>query len=74
MENIQTWLRRCVRSSPQSDHGRAPAAGFAGGVGEVRHELRAGQNGMDRLALAIFVTHGLETDNWPMAIRDVLGL
>ena len=30
--------------------------------------------GMDRLALAIFVTHGLETDDWPMAIRDVLGL
>lgn len=30
--------------------------------------------GMDRLALALFVTHGLETDAWPMDIRNVLSL
>ena len=30
--------------------------------------------GMDRLALALFVTHGLETDAWPMDIRNLLGL
>jgi seryl-tRNA synthetase len=30
--------------------------------------------GMDRLALALFATHGLETANWPEATRQALGL
>ncbi len=30
--------------------------------------------GMDRLALAMFVTHGLETARWPEATRKALGL
>jgi len=30
--------------------------------------------GMDRLALALFVHHGLETDAWPMDIRKLLGI
>jgi hypothetical protein len=30
--------------------------------------------GMDRLALALFATHGLETANWPEAPRKALGL
>ena len=30
--------------------------------------------GMDRLALALFATHGLETANWPEATRKALGL
>ena len=30
--------------------------------------------GMDRLALALFATHGLETASWPEAPRKALGL
>jgi hypothetical protein len=30
--------------------------------------------GMDRLALAMFATHGLETARWPEAPRKALGL
>jgi hypothetical protein len=30
--------------------------------------------GMDRLALALFATHGLETAGWPAAPRKALGL
>ena len=30
--------------------------------------------GMDRLALALFATHGLENANWPEATRQALGL
>ena len=30
--------------------------------------------GMDRLALALFATHGLETAGWPEATRQALGL
>lgn len=30
--------------------------------------------GMDRLALALFVTHGLDTDAWPIDIREALQL
>jgi seryl-tRNA synthetase len=30
--------------------------------------------GMDRLALALFATHGLETTHWPQPVRQSLGL
>ncbi len=30
--------------------------------------------GMDRLAVAMFATHGLETGDWPAAVRDALRL
>jgi seryl-tRNA synthetase len=30
--------------------------------------------GMDRLALALFVTHGIETAGWPAAVREALAL
>jgi seryl-tRNA synthetase len=30
--------------------------------------------GMDRLALALFVTHGIETANWPAAVREALAM
>jgi seryl-tRNA synthetase len=30
--------------------------------------------GMDRLALALFATHGLETASWPETARKALGL
>jgi hypothetical protein len=30
--------------------------------------------GMDRLAVALFATHGVETAEWPAGIRAALGL
>lgn len=30
--------------------------------------------GMDRLAVALFVTHGAKTGDWPIAVRKVLEL
>jgi hypothetical protein len=30
--------------------------------------------GMDRLALALFATHGVELERWPAAVRRELGL
>jgi seryl-tRNA synthetase len=30
--------------------------------------------GMDRLALALFVTHGVVLADWPAPVRDALGL
>jgi hypothetical protein len=29
---------------------------------------------MDRLALALFATHGLDTTHWPQQARESLGL
>jgi len=30
--------------------------------------------GMDRLAVAMFHTHGTETVKWPVKVRELLGL
>jgi seryl-tRNA synthetase len=30
--------------------------------------------GMDRLAVALFATHGIDTNAWPASVRDVLSL
>ena len=30
--------------------------------------------GMDRLAVAMFATHGTEIERWPAAVREVLEL
>lgn len=30
--------------------------------------------GMDRLAVALFATHGIDTSAWPASVRDVLSL
>ena len=30
--------------------------------------------GMDRLALAMFATHGLDTQSWPAGVRDALAM
>ena len=30
--------------------------------------------GMDRLALAVFATHGIELDTWPASVREALGV
>jgi seryl-tRNA synthetase len=51
-----------------------------GGVWDLRNERGAVMHtgcvafGMDRLALALFATHGLQTTNWPHAARKALGL
>jgi hypothetical protein len=29
---------------------------------------------MDRLAVALFATHGIDTSAWPASVRDVLSL
>ena len=30
--------------------------------------------GIDRLAIALFATHGLDAAKWPASVRDALGL
>jgi hypothetical protein len=30
--------------------------------------------GMDRLALALFATHGLDTESWPAGVRAALAM
>ena len=30
--------------------------------------------GLERIALALFMTHGFDTDRWPSTVRNVLGL
>jgi seryl-tRNA synthetase len=51
-----------------------------GSVWDLRNEEGAVMHtgcvafGMDRLALALFATHGLQTTNWPHAVRKALGL
>jgi seryl-tRNA synthetase len=41
--------------------------------GEVAHSACVGF-GLERVALALFKTHGLEPDSWPGGVRDVLAL
>jgi acyl-CoA dehydrogenase len=41
--------------------------------GEVAHTACVAF-GMDRLALALFATHGLDTGRWPKEARESLGL
>jgi seryl-tRNA synthetase len=41
--------------------------------GEVAHSACVGF-GLERVALALFKTHGLQLAKWPGAVRDVLGL
>ena len=41
--------------------------------GEVAHSACVGF-GLERVALALFKTHGLEIDAWPGHVRDVLAL
>jgi seryl-tRNA synthetase len=41
--------------------------------GEVAHSACVGF-GLERVALALFKTHGLTLAQWPSQVRDVLGL
>jgi hypothetical protein len=47
--------------------------GLSTASGEVAHTACVAF-GMDRLALALFATHGLDTARWPQQARENLGL
>jgi seryl-tRNA synthetase len=47
--------------------------GIQDAEGTVAHTACAAF-GMDRLAVAMFATHGLDLDAWPASVRDVLGV
>ena len=42
-------------------------------AGEVAHTACVAF-GMDRLAVALFATHGVDVAQWPAAVRATLGL
>jgi seryl-tRNA synthetase len=47
--------------------------GLRGANGELMH-TGCVAFGMDRLAVALFATHGVDVANWPAPVRDALGL
>jgi seryl-tRNA synthetase len=47
--------------------------GLANAKGQVLH-TGCVAFGMDRLAVALFVTHGAEIGAWPAGVRQALGL
>ena len=49
------------------------AFGIRTAAGEVAHSACVGF-GLERIALALFKTHGLEIGRWPAEVRDVLAL
>jgi seryl-tRNA synthetase len=57
----------CHRDHFSSTFGLATASGEAADTACVAF-------GMDRLALALFATHGLDTTRWPQQARESLGL
>ena len=46
-------------------------AGQLPAQGAVAHSACVGF-GMERIALALLKTHGLQTDSWPIAVRQLL--
>jgi seryl-tRNA synthetase len=62
----------CMSFNYHRDHFGA-AWNLRGKAGAVMH-TGCVAFGMDRLALALFATHGLETTNWPEAPRKALGV
>ena len=49
------------------------AFGIKSADGNVAHSACVGF-GLERIALALFKTHGLEISSWPRHVRDVLAL
>ena len=47
--------------------------GIRGGDGEVAHTACIGF-GLERIALALFMTHGFDPDHWPSDVKNVLAL
>jgi seryl-tRNA synthetase len=62
----------CMSFNCHRDH-FASTFGLATASGEVAHSACVAF-GMDRLALALFATHGLDTARWPHQARESLGL
>jgi seryl-tRNA synthetase len=62
----------CMSFNYHKDHFGA-AWGLRNETGEVAHTSCVAF-GIDRLTLALFVTHGLEPAKWPDAVRKLLGL
>jgi seryl-tRNA synthetase len=62
----------CMSFNYHQDH-FGEVWGLHGANGEVMH-TGCVAFGMDRLAVAMFATHGLDIDAWPASVRSVLGL
>jgi seryl-tRNA synthetase len=62
----------CMSFNYHQDH-FGTTWGLRDASGELAHTACAAF-GMDRLAVALFVTHGLDPRRWPSAIRSMLGL
>jgi seryl-tRNA synthetase len=62
----------CMSFNYHQDH-FGEVWGLHGANGEVMH-TGCVAFGMDRLAVAMFATHGLDIDAWPSSVRSVLGL
>jgi seryl-tRNA synthetase len=62
----------CMNFNCHRDH-FSSTFGLAIASGEVAHTACV-VFGMDRLALALFATHGLDTARWPQQARESLGL
>ncbi len=62
----------CMSFNCHRDHFGA-AWNLRGAAGEVAH-TGCVAFGIDRLALALFATHGIELADWPKAVRKALGM
>ena len=62
----------CMSFNSHLDH-FAAIWGLRGEAGEVVHSACVAF-GVDRLAIALFATHGLDLENWPAAVRRTLSL
>jgi seryl-tRNA synthetase len=62
----------CMSFNYHRDH-FGTAWNLSNAAGQVMH-TGCVAFGMDRLALALFATHGLETASWPAAVRDALAM
>jgi seryl-tRNA synthetase len=61
----------CMSFNDHQDH-FGTTWGLVTDAGEVAHTACVAF-GLDRLALALFATHGLDLQNWPTMVRDTLG-
>jgi seryl-tRNA synthetase len=62
----------CMSFNYHQDH-FGEVWGLRGANGELMH-TGCVAFGMDRLAVALFATHGVDVANWPAPVRDALGL
>jgi seryl-tRNA synthetase len=62
----------CMSFNYHQDHFGA-AWNLRNAAGQIMH-TGCVAFGMDRLALAMFATHGLDTESWPASVRDALAM